>query len=115
MVILYSVAKLFLIKSIEETKYIPIISDRKSTTLLEDPLPTLETAKKNFMRLVKNPRTDMTTKMPMNSREMYCDNNAALIPMSKNCKNKLIVLVTGSTEPASLNITLCKDCTKQIE
>lgn len=40
-------ARLFLIKRIEETKYIPIISDRKSTTLLEDPLPTLETAKKN--------------------------------------------------------------------
>lgn len=43
----YSEARLFLIKRIDETKYIPIISDRKSTTLLEDPLPTLETAKKN--------------------------------------------------------------------
>lgn len=31
----------------EDKKYIPMISDRKSTTLLEDPLPTLETAKKN--------------------------------------------------------------------
>jgi hypothetical protein len=31
----------------EDKKYIPMISDRKSTTLLEDPLPTLDTAKKN--------------------------------------------------------------------
>ena len=44
---LYSVARLFLIKRIEDTKYIPIISERKRTTLLDDPLPTLETAKKN--------------------------------------------------------------------
>lgn len=44
---LYSVAKLFLMSSIEERKYMPIISERKMTTLLEDPLPTLETAKKN--------------------------------------------------------------------
>lgn len=43
----YSVARLFLIKRIEETKYIPMISERNRTTLLEDPLPTLETAKKN--------------------------------------------------------------------
>ena len=27
-----------------------MISDRKSTTLLDDPLPTLETAKKNCMQ-----------------------------------------------------------------
>ena len=47
---LYSVAKLFLIKRIEDTKYIPIISDKNRTTLLEDPLPTLETAKKNCMQ-----------------------------------------------------------------
>lgn len=45
---LYSVARLFLIKSIEETKYIPIISERNSTTLLEESLPTLDSAKKNF-------------------------------------------------------------------
>jgi len=32
----------------EERKYIPMISERKSTTLLDDPLPTLETAKKNW-------------------------------------------------------------------
>lgn len=44
---LYSVAKLFLIKRIDDRKYIPIISDKNRTTLLEDPLPTLETAKKN--------------------------------------------------------------------
>jgi hypothetical protein len=44
---LYSVAKLFLIKRIEDKKYIPIISDKNRTTLLDDPLPTLETAKKN--------------------------------------------------------------------
>lgn len=44
---LYSVAKLFLINNMEETKYIPIISERKRTRLLEEPLPTLEIAKKN--------------------------------------------------------------------
>lgn len=47
MAYLYSVAKLFLIKRIDDRKYIPMISERKSTTLLEDPLPTWETAKKN--------------------------------------------------------------------
>ena len=109
MIILYSVAKLFLINRIEDTKYIPIISDRNNTTLLEDQLPTLETAKKNFIKLVKNPRTDITINIPMNKSEIYCDSNAALIPMSKNCKNMLIVIVTGSTEPASLKTTLCKD------
>lgn len=49
---LYSVARLFLIKRIEDTKYIPIISDRKRTTLLEDPLPTRETAKKNCTQAI---------------------------------------------------------------
>ena len=47
---LYSVARLFLIKRIDDTKYIPMISERKSTTLVDDPLPTLETAKKNCMK-----------------------------------------------------------------
>jgi hypothetical protein len=28
------------------------------------------------------------------------DNKAAFIPISKNCRNILIILVTGSTEPA---------------
>lgn len=71
MIILYSVAKLFLIKRIEDTKYVPIISDKNRTTLLDDPLPTLETAKKNFIKFVKNPRTDITTNIPMNSKEIY--------------------------------------------
>lgn len=31
----------------EDMKYMPMISDRKRTTLVVDPLPTLETAKKN--------------------------------------------------------------------
>jgi hypothetical protein len=44
---LYSFARLFLIRRMEDMKYIPMISDRKRTTLVVDPLPTLETAKKN--------------------------------------------------------------------
>lgn len=44
---LYSFAKLFLIRRMEDMKYMPMISDRKRTTLVVDPLPTLETAKKN--------------------------------------------------------------------
>lgn len=31
----------------DDMKYMPMISDRKRTTLVVDPLPTLETAKKN--------------------------------------------------------------------
>jgi hypothetical protein len=31
----------------EDMKYMPMISDRKRTTLVVEPLPTLETAKKN--------------------------------------------------------------------
>lgn len=31
-------------------KYVPIISERKSTTLLEDPVPTRENAKKNWSK-----------------------------------------------------------------
>lgn len=56
---LYSVARLFLIKRIDETKYIPIISERKRTTLLEDPLPTLETAKKNYASKKKKKESKM--------------------------------------------------------
>lgn len=31
---------------------------------------------------------------------LTCDNKVTLMPMSKNCRKMLIVLVTGSTEPA---------------
>ena len=59
-------ARLFLIRSIDDTKYIPMISDRKSTTLLDDPpLPTLETAKKNCTR----PKAVQVK--PLNSRSPY--------------------------------------------
>lgn len=34
-------------RRIDDMKYIPMISDRKRTTLVVEPLPTLETAKKN--------------------------------------------------------------------
>jgi hypothetical protein len=44
---LYSFARLFLMRRIDDMKYIPMISDRKRTTLVVEPLPTLETAKKN--------------------------------------------------------------------
>jgi hypothetical protein len=44
---LYSFARLFLIRRIDDMKYMPMISDKKRTTLVVDPVPTLETAKKN--------------------------------------------------------------------
>jgi len=44
---LYSFARLFLIRRMEDMKYMPMISERKRTTLVVEPLPTLETAKKN--------------------------------------------------------------------
>jgi hypothetical protein len=106
MIPLYSFLKLFLIRRIEDKKYIPMISDRKSTTLLEDPLPTLETAKKNFIRFVRNPLTEITINIPMNSRDIYCERSAASTPISNNRKNMLIIVVTGSFVPASLKTTL---------
>lgn len=48
---LYSLARLFLIKRMDDTKYMPIISERKRTTLEDVPLPTLETAKKNCIQI----------------------------------------------------------------
>jgi len=56
----------------EDMKYMPMISERKRTTLVVEPLPTLETAKKNFITFAKKPRTDMTTNIPMNIKDMYC-------------------------------------------
>jgi hypothetical protein len=44
---LYSFARLFLIRRIDDMKYMPMISDKKRTTFVVDPVPTLETAKKN--------------------------------------------------------------------
>jgi hypothetical protein len=44
---LYSFARLFLMRRIEDMKYMPMISDRKRMTLVVEPLPTLDTAKKN--------------------------------------------------------------------
>jgi uncharacterized protein (DUF3084 family) len=106
---LYSFARLFLMRRIDDMKYIPMISDRKRTTLVVEPLPTLETAKKNFITFAKKPRTDMTTNIPINMRDIYCDKRVTSIPMSKCLKKMVIVMVTGSTEPASLKTTLCKD------
>lgn len=37
---------------------------------------------------------------------LTCDNTAAFIPISKNCRNILIILVTGSTEPSYHRNTL---------
>jgi hypothetical protein len=34
-------------RRIDDMKYMPMISDRKRMTLVVEPLPTLETAKKN--------------------------------------------------------------------
>jgi hypothetical protein len=44
---LYSFARLFLMRRIDDMKCMPMISDRKRMTLVVEPLPTLETAKKN--------------------------------------------------------------------
>jgi hypothetical protein len=44
---LYSFARLFLMRRIDDMKYMPMISDRKRMTLVVEPLPTLETMKKN--------------------------------------------------------------------
>jgi hypothetical protein len=41
MITLYSFARLFLMRRIDDMKYIPMISDRKRTTLVVEPLPTL--------------------------------------------------------------------------
>jgi hypothetical protein len=49
------VARLFLISRMDDTKYIPIISDRKSTTLLDELLPPPDTAKKNCTNHKINP------------------------------------------------------------
>jgi hypothetical protein len=56
----------------DDTKYIPIISDRKSTTLLDELLPPPDTAKKNFMRFERKPRREIAISMPMKRREIYC-------------------------------------------
>jgi hypothetical protein len=99
MIILYSFARLFLIRRMEDMKYMPMISDRKRTTLVVEPLPTLETAKKNFITFAKKPRTDMTTNIPMNIKDIYCDKSATSMPISKCLRKIVIVIVTGSTEP----------------
>jgi hypothetical protein len=44
---LYSFARLFLMRRMEDMKYLAMISDRTRTTLVVDRLPTLELAKKN--------------------------------------------------------------------
>lgn len=32
----------------------------------------IESSRNTFIRFVKNPRTDITTNIPMNSKEIYC-------------------------------------------
>jgi hypothetical protein len=55
MIILCFVARLFLIRRMDDTKYIPIISDRKRTTLLDELFPPPDTAKKNCTNHKINP------------------------------------------------------------
>jgi hypothetical protein len=57
----------------DDTKYMPIISDRKRTTLLDELLLLpADTAKKNFIRFERKPRREIAINMPMKRREIYC-------------------------------------------
>lgn len=47
-----------------------------------------------------HPRLGSNGKTEKKKKKLACDNNVALIPISKNCRNMLIVKVTGSLEPA---------------
>ena len=62
-----------LINKTEDTKYIPMISAKNKTIMLEDLL--LAMALKNLVKVIRRPRIDVTIKIPIKKNEICCDQN----------------------------------------